>query len=132
MADEIKCTLNDPKGKKSYSKVIEKSLLIGRKIGETVPGNILGLTGFELKVCGGSDSAGFPMRAEIDTVHRKKIFVRNSIGVKIKEKGQFRRKTVRGNTISDFTAQVNLSVSKYGTKKVEELLTPKEEAPKEE
>tara|TARA_Y100000310_G_scaffold321043_1_gene378139 strand:+ start:1329 stop:1793 length:465 start_codon:yes stop_codon:yes gene_type:complete len=132
MAEEIKCVINDSKNGKSYSKPVDKSTLSGRKIGEKVPGNLFGLTGYELTIKGGSDNAGFPMRPEIDTHHRKRIFVQNSVGVKIKERGQFKRKTIRGNTISNETAQVNLIVSKYGTKPVQELITPTEEKPKEE
>lgn len=134
MAEEIKCNINSPKDGKSYAKPLDKTLLNGRKIGETIPGNLLGLTGYELKVTGGSDAAGFPMRPEITTSHRKKILVQSSVGVKVKKKGEYKRKTVRGNTVSEATAQLNLSVSKYGTKSIQELLNPevKEEAKPEE
>jgi len=131
MADEIKCTINDPKNGKSYSKTIDKTILKGRKIRDTIPGNLLGLTGYELKITGGSDDAGFPMRPEINTPARKKILVQNSIGVKVKRKGMFKRKTVRGNTVSGKTAQINLAVSKAGTKALQELLAPKQEAKQE-
>ncbi len=130
MTEEIKCNISSPKDGKSYSKTLDRTVLNERKIGDTVPGNLFGLTGYELKISGGSDSAGFPMRPEIDTMHRKKLFVQKSIGVNVKKKGEFRRKTLRGNMISDATAQVNLSVTKYGTKAIPELLNP--EAPAEE
>ena len=134
MAEEIKCNIGSPKDGKSYSKQLDKTLLAGRKIGETVPGNLFGLTGYELKISGGSDSACFPMRPEINTAHRKKLLVQTSVGVKVKRKGEYKRKTIRGNTISETTAQVNLSVSKYGTKPINDLLNPevKEEAKAEE
>jgi small subunit ribosomal protein S6e len=133
MAEEIKCNISSPKDGKSYSKPVDKTVLDGRKVGETIPGNLLGLTGYELKVTGGSDAAGFPMRPEIPTTHRKRILVQTSIGVKVKKKGEYKRKTVRGNIVSEATAQLNLSVSKYGTKSIPELLNPevKEEAPAE-
>jgi len=130
MASEIKCVINDTKTGKSYSKTIENTILSGRKINEIVTGNILGLTGYEFKITGGSDSAGFPMRPEVPTVQRKRLLVQNSIGVRIKRKGMFKRKTVRGNTIGPQTAQVNLAVAKHGTKSIQELLNP--EAPKED
>jgi small subunit ribosomal protein S6e len=134
MADEIKCVISDTKTGKSYSKAVDNTTLSGRKINDTVPGNILGLTGYELKITGGSDNAGFPMRPEVPTTQRKKLLVQSSIGVKIKRKGMFKRKTIRGNTISPQTAQVNLSVAKQGTKTIQELLNPetKEETPKED
>ncbi len=133
MAEEIKCVINDPKNGKSFTKAVEGTVLEGRKIGDGVPGNLMGLTGYELKVTGGSDDAGFPMRPEIDTAHRKKLFVQKSIGVNVKRKGMFKRKSVRGNIISNNTAQVNIMVTKYGTKPVQELLAPAaEEKPAEE
>jgi ribosomal protein S6E (S10) len=133
MVEEIKCNINDPKSGKSFSKPVEESLLSGRKIGDKIPGNLFGLTGYELKILGGSDNAGFPMRAEIDTLRRKKLLVQNSVGVKVTKKGMYKRKTVVGNTISNSTAQVNLSVEKYGTKSIKDLLTPEtKEEPKTE
>jgi small subunit ribosomal protein S6e len=132
MADEIKCTINNPKDGKSYTKTIEKGVVSGRKIRDTVPGNLFGLTGYELKITGGSDDAGFPMRPEINTAARKKILVQNSIGVKVKKKGMLKRKTVRGNTVNEKTAQLNLVISKAGTKPIQELLAPKKEEQKTE
>ncbi len=135
MAEEIKCNISSPKDGKSYSKPVDKTLLSGRKIGETIPGNLFGLTGYELKISGGSDNAGFPMRPEVKTIHRKKLLVQTSVGVKVKRKGEYRRKTVRGNTVSEEIAQINLAVTKYGTKPIKDLLNPeapKEDAPKEE
>tara|TARA_Y100000310_G_scaffold336236_1_gene420245 strand:- start:552 stop:971 length:420 start_codon:yes stop_codon:yes gene_type:complete len=131
MAEEIKCVINDPKTGKSYSKPVQTSALLNRKIKDKVPGNLVDLIGYELEIKGGSDNSGFPMRPEIDTTQRKKILVKDSIGVKIKRKGMFRRKTVRGNTISEKTAQINLTVSKYGTKPIEGLLTSKENSKEE-
>ncbi len=124
MAEEIKCNISSPKDGKSYSKQVDKTLLDGRKTGETIQGSIFGLTGYELRVTGGSDSAGFPMRPEIDTTHRKRILVQTSVGVRVKKKGEYRRKTVRGNTVSESTSQLNLSVTKYGTIAIPELLNP--------
>ena len=75
MADEIKCVINDTKSGKSYSKSLDHSSLNGRKINDTIPGNLFGLTGYELKITGGSDSAGFPMRPELPTQRRKRLLM---------------------------------------------------------
>ena len=122
MADEIKCTIGDPKAGKSYTKQVEATALIGRKIRDSIPGNLFGLTGYELTITGGSDKAGFPMRPELNTAERKRLLVQRSIGIRKGRKGMFKRKTVRGNTISNLIAQVNLVITKAGTKPVEELL----------
>ena len=126
MTDEIKCTIGDPKTGKSYTKQVDSTALIGRKIRDKVPGNLFGLTGYELEITGGSDKAGFPMRPELNTAERKKLLVQKSIGVRKGKKGMYQRKTVRGNTISSHIAQVNFSIAKAGTKPIEELIAPAE------
>ena len=146
---DIKCVINDVKTGKSYNKPLENSQLIGRKLGDVVPGGLLGLTGYELQLTGGSDTAGFPLKQELEGgVRKKPLLKQGDVGVHIKRKGVVLRKTVRGNAINEFTAQVNLKVKKYGTKSVADLLggeekkegeakaeekpaeAPKEEAPK--
>ncbi len=128
---EIKCVMNDGKTGKSYQKVSADDSFVGRKIGDKVPGNLLGLTGYELKITGGSDSAGFPMRQDIEGGGRKKLLMNKGVG--IKQGKDFLRKTVRGNTINAFTMQVNMKIINYGSKSVEELLgiQPKEEKKEE-
>lgn len=132
---EFKIVINDVKTGKSYQKTVPEQGLTGKKIGDKIDGKIVGLTGYELEIKGGSDTAGFPMIATVDTIGRKKALLSKGPGVKIKRKGMLTRKTVRGNTISDKTAQINLKITKYGTKTIEELLgiAKKEEAaPQEE
>ena len=128
---EFKIVINDVKTGKSYQKTVSDSSLVGKKIGDKVDGKVVGLTGYELEIKGGSDTAGFPMIVTVDTSGRKKALLSKGPGVKIKRDGMIKRKTVRGNTISDKTAQINLKIIKYGTKKVEELLgiEKKEESP---
>lgn len=130
---DIKCVISDGKTGKSYQKVVSDDSLIGRKIRDKVPGNIAGLTGYELQITGGSDSAGFPMRQDIQGSGRKKILIDKGVGLRKSIKHTFLRKNIRGNTVSDFTAQVNLKITTHGSKPVEELLgiPPKEEKPAE-
>ena len=119
---EIKCVIGDTKTGKSFQKPIDSAHLNGRKIGDSVPGSIFELTGYELQVTGGSDNAGFPLVKSLEGSGRKRALLHGGVGVKIKRKGMSKRKTIRGNTISDTTAQVNLKVIKHGTKTVQELL----------
>jgi small subunit ribosomal protein S6e len=97
---------------------------IGKKIGETLKGELIGLTGYEFLITGGSDHAGFPMRKDIQGPGRKRILAVKGIGVKIKRKGSRQRKTVCGNTIHDKISQINLKVVKEGKTP---LAVPKEE-----
>ena len=126
---ECKCVINDGKTGKSYQKAIAVDAFVGKKVGETMPGTIVGLTGYELKITGGSDYAGFPMRPEINMGGRKKMVLgKGDVGSRTKEKGLFLRKTVVGNIVGMQTAQLNMMITKHGTKSVEELLgiKPKE------
>ena len=128
---EAKLTINDPKTGKSYKHLVDNSQLIGKKLKEKISGDSFGLKGYELEITGGSDKAGFPMRFDLQGPQRKKILLTKGPGVKIKRKGMRKRKMVAGNEISKDTVQVNLKILKIGTKKIEEILSKKEEAKEE-
>ena len=130
---EFKLTINDLKGK-SYQKTLsgdEANVFRGKKIGDKIPGDKIGLPGYELELRGGSDRQGFPMRSDVTGQNRTKPFVISGTGAKAKRKGQKQRKTVRGNTLSTEISQVNLKVIKAGKDPLEKLFG-KEEAPAEE
>lgn len=105
-------------------------VFLGKKIGDAVDGNVLGLAGYEFTITGGSDYCGIPMRKEIPGNLRKKIFAIRGVGLKQVGKGIRVRKTVCGNTIYDKTVQINLKVLKEGSQK---LVTekPAEQSPAE-
>ena len=102
--------------------------LNGLKIGEEFDGQIVGLDGYTLKITGGSDKNGFTMKKDVDGPRRIKSLLSGGIGYKPKAKGVKRRKTVRGNTISDDIVQINTIVTKAGIKTISEILNPEEEA----
>ena len=122
MAD-IKCVINDTKAGKSYNKVSPDANFSGRKVGDKIPGDIIGFDGYELQIMGGSDSAGFPMRKDIEGAGRKKPLLNGSTGSRVNIP---LRKTVVGNTVGANTVQLNLKVIKYGSKTVAELAGPQE------
>jgi small subunit ribosomal protein S6e len=93
----------------------EAAPFLGKKIGDPIAGEILGFTGYEFVITGGSDYAGFPMRDDIPGVGRKKILAVQGIGLKKIAKGIRVRKTVCGNTIHPKIAQINLKVTKAGS-----------------
>ena len=123
---ELKVVINDPKTGKTYQKAVDASLFNGRKLGETVQGAVFGLPGFSVKIMGGSDNAGFPMRKEIDGFARKRPLLSKGPGVHIKRKGMLIRKLVRGNTFNEFSAQANVMITEHGKENLDELL-PKQE-----
>ncbi len=131
----FKIVLSDPKSRKAYQKDADEtgSGLAGKKLGETVTGDFLGLTGYELQITGGSDKDGFPMRRDMEGIGRKKALLSSGPGFHPKIKGQRKRKSIRGNTVSAQIAQINMKIVKHGEKSVEELLgvKPKEKKAEE-
>jgi len=116
----FKLVLSDPKtGKSEASEVKDAQAqpFLGRKIGEVIDGSTVGLTG-KLMITGGSDKAGFPMRADTLGGGKNYILLTRGVGFRTKEEGAKKRKLVRGNTITEETYQVN-------AKRVEEAIATK-------
>jgi len=110
-------------------------LLKRHKIGETIEGNLIddSLNGYELKITGSSDKAGFPgFEEQTGTTLRRALFRKGDKGLRDRRKGIRLRKTVRGNEISEDTVQININVLKEGSSKFETLLPKKEPAEGEE
>jgi len=100
---------------------------VGKKIGEAFNGEIVDLNGYELEITGGSDKSGFPMRASIEGSERQRVLIEEGSGIREKEDGTMRRKSVRGNTVSTDIEQLNAKVMEEGSKSLEELLAEDEE-----
>jgi len=105
-------------------------MLIGRKIGEEIEGDLIGAAGYTFVITGGSDISGFPMRADVPGAGKKHILISSGTGIRKASNGQRVRKSVRGNTISDQITQVNLVVKSAGAQKLAELF-PKSAEKKE-
>ena len=116
---------------------------IGKKIGDKLDGQEISadLAGYELEITGTSDGAGFPGFKEVDGPGMKALLLGYGKGMHKKPKGLSKkpgekprglrlRKTVRGNTLSKDTSQVNLKVLKTGSKKLGEIF-PEQNKPKE-
>lgn len=120
--------ISDPGTKKSYQTQLEQDKgvsLIGKKITDDISGDILGLSGYTLKITGGSDKDGFPMHPAVLGQGRKRALLIKPPGFHPKFDGERRRKTVRGNTISSDIVQINCRVVKKGEKTLEEVFPPK-------
>lgn len=128
----FKFVLSD-KGK-SYQ--VEKdqndSPVLGKKIGDVIKGDFLGLEGYELLITGGSDKDGFPMRKDVEGVMRRRIIISKGTGLKTKAKGLRRRRTLRGNTISTDVSQINCLVVKQGSKPLADIFPAKQKEEKKE
>ncbi len=110
---KFKVIVSDPSASKS--KVVELDgaravPLVGRRLGESVDGSVLGMPGLKLQVTGGSDKDGFPMRPNIHGGVRVSVIVSKSVGFHPKREGERRRKTLRGNVITEDIVQVNMKI----------------------
>lgn len=124
---EFKTIINDVKTGKSYNVAVSghhANSLNGKNIGEIVDGIFVGLPGYKLKITGGSDKNGTPMRADLPGPRRKKLLLSDGLGFHEVYKGERKRVAVRGCTISNEITQINMAISEYGTKSIEELLAP--------
>ncbi len=64
----MKLVVNDVKAAKSLQKEVpddKAAAFFGKRIGEQFEGGMAGLPGYKLKITGGSDRDGFPMRPEV-------------------------------------------------------------------
>ena len=104
----FKLTVSDIKGK-SVTKELKDSdanPLLGLQMGNETDAAIVGLKG-KLKITGGSDKSGVPMRSDIHGAARKRVLLSKGIGLQDTEIGQRVRKLMRGNTISEEIYQLN-------------------------
>ncbi|MEW6529069.1 MAG: 30S ribosomal protein S6e [Candidatus Micrarchaeota archaeon] len=125
--------ISDPKTGKSYQFELGKDkgqVLIGKKIGEKIEGNLIGAAGYIFEIRGGSDASGFPLRKDIPGARKIATILSGGVGFRSKTKGLRKKKTVRGNTIAMDTAQVNLKTLDYGAAKLDELFPQKKKEEK--
>jgi len=98
------------------------SLFVGKKIGDELDGSVIGLKGYRIRITGGTDKDGFPMRPDVGGPRRVRILLSGGVGFHPKEKppskkkkrrqlrrkkGLRRRRMVRGNVISPEIVQIN-------------------------
>ena len=104
----FKLTISNIKGK-SITKELKDSdanPLLGLELGKEADASIVGLNG-KLKLTGGSDKSGVPMRNDIHGSARQYVLLSKGVGLQDAEAGQRVRKLMRGNTISEEIYQVN-------------------------
>lgn len=118
---KFKLIISDPTSRKVTISELEgpkAQPLIGRELGEIVDGSLLGMGGKKLKITGGSDKDGIPMRFDIHGGAKKYAVLAGGTGFKPKSPGERRRKLVRGRMITEETYQLNLAVEKQVEEKI--------------
>jgi small subunit ribosomal protein S6e len=121
----MKVVIGDPETGKTYQLELDeakRASLYGKKIGDTFDGSLIGLGGYEFVITGGSDDSGFPMRKDVHGTQKKKVMLASPPGFHPRRKGERRKKTVRGNTVSEAIVQLNVKVVKKGSTALDELI----------
>ena len=110
---KFKIIVGDPETGKSQSLEIEDARavpLIGKRLGEVVDGSVVGLGGHSLQITGGSDKDGFPMRPNVHGGVRTGVVLSGGVGFHPSRKGERRRKTLRGNVITEEIVQISMKI----------------------
>jgi small subunit ribosomal protein S6e len=105
--------ISDPETGKSERIELEEarmSSLTGHKIGDIIDGATVNMEGRKLEFTGGTDKDGIPMRPDVHGMAKVDILLRGNVGYKPKNKGERKRKLVRGNTISRDTTYLNFVI----------------------
>jgi len=103
----------DPETGATYQREVsdqDATRFLGRSIGEEVDGGAVGLDGFTLAITGGSDDTGRPMRDDVAGPELAEVLLDGGTGFEPTKDGERRRVTVRGNEVSEATAQVNATI----------------------
>jgi small subunit ribosomal protein S6e len=125
---KFKVIVSDPETGTSKAVELDEARavpLIGRKIGEVIDGSIVDLAGQKIQIMGGSDKDGFPMRPSVHGGVRRRVVLSSGAGFTPTTGGMRKRKTIRGNVITDEIVQVNLRVVEKTKKTEEEKKTKK-------
>jgi len=102
--------VSDPTSKTSKAATIEGAraqALMGKSIGDQVDGKLLGIGNMKVKITGGTDKNGIPMRLDIQGSAKKRAILSGGVGFKPRDDGERKRKLVRGRTVNDDTLQIN-------------------------
>ena len=106
----FKVVVADPKTRKSQAVEVkdpQAQAFVGLKIGDEVDGSLVGLQG-RIKITGGSDKAGFPMRPDLSGGLKKYVLMTKGVGFRTgAQGGKKKRKLVRGNTVTEEIYQLN-------------------------
>jgi len=130
----MKIVIGDPKTAKSYQTELAKdkeSLVFGKHIGDEIDGSLIGAAGYKLKMTGGSDKNGFPMKADVSGMSKKKLVLSKGIGFRNAKRGEMKKKMIRGGTISDETAQISVVIIEAGPSQLDQLFPKSEKAGEE-
>jgi small subunit ribosomal protein S6e len=106
---QFKLVISDTNGKSITQELKDRTAqpLLGSKIGDIIDSSVIGVSGGRMKITGGSDKSGTPMRPDVHGGVKKYVLLSRGVGMKNKEKGNRIRKLVRGKMITEEIYQLN-------------------------
>src|SRR3989344_230145 len=119
---------------KAWKVELDSEVLAGKSLGDKVDGKDLkaDLEGYEIEITGGTDTAGFPLKSDVEGIGLRRVLLTKGWGMRDSRKGVRIRKTVRGKTISEKVTQINLKVVKEGKKKLSDIFPEQNKSPEVE
>ncbi|HET6799745.1 MAG TPA: S6e family ribosomal protein, partial [Nitrososphaeraceae archaeon] len=84
--------------------------LLGSKIGEIIDSSVIGIAGGKMKITGGSDKSGTPIRPDVHGGVKKYVLLSRGVGMRNTTEGNRIRKLIRGNMITEEIYQLNCSL----------------------
>ncbi|MGA9844293.1 MAG: S6e family ribosomal protein [Nitrososphaeraceae archaeon] len=106
---QFKVIISDAKGKSQAQEIkdVAAQPFLGSKIGDSIDSSTVGITGGKIKITGGSDRSGTPMRPDIHGGVKKYVLLSKGVGMRDIKDGNRIRKLVRGNLITEEIYQLN-------------------------
>ena len=103
---QFKLVVSDTKGKTIAQELKDRAAqpLVGTRIGGIVDSSIIGVAGGKLKITGGSDKSGTPMRSDVHGGVKKYVLLSTGVGNRSEARV---RKLVRGNMVTEEIYQLN-------------------------
>ena len=103
---QFKLVVSDTKGRSIAQELKDRAAqpLVGINIGSIIDASIIGAAGGKLKITGGSDRSGTPMRADVHGGVKKYVLLSTGVGNRSEARV---RKLVRGNMVTEEIYQLN-------------------------
>jgi small subunit ribosomal protein S6e len=108
---QFKLVISDATGMSMSQELKDKAAqpLVGSRIGSVIDSSVIGIAGGKVKITGGSDKSGTPMRSDVHGGVKKYVLMSEGVGARNLEGGRI-RKLVRGNMVTEEIYQLNLSL----------------------
>ncbi|MDQ3808082.1 MAG: 30S ribosomal protein S6e [Thermoproteota archaeon] len=103
---QFKLIISDKRGNTIAQEIKDRAAqpLLGTKVGSIIDSSIVGVAGGKLKITGGSDKSGTPMRADVHGGVKKYVLLSTGVGNRSDARV---RKLVRGNMVTEEIYQLN-------------------------